>query len=392
MKTLLDNTGLHSAFRSFEGKARGESDIKDFLQFLTFLVFSDKLFINGFEISPIASKTKEIKEKLVDLGLETYTLQIIPFTENEYFRICEDVAKAVSKDLEISFRPIEKETFGMQPDVPRNVVDNKFLFHSLITKEHSKTEINKLIIKAREDMSSNIGIYMLVKNEELLKKAKTLAQQSSKWTINSSSMFNIYLRNLHNDFLARKIGAKYGPATDRAKVMRKNSIEIIKRVENTVDDAVIKLKNSSLGIPAVSQALIELGKGEVIPILLEALLMREKVSKFHNWINNVAVKMSSKSFNERFEAEKEINDLSNDLQKTLGIQAEPEFLDALDLNFVLGIPSPKLSLSKLIEWINYSIKKREIAVLTNLSTVSALSTGNTDNQDKFEKNCIQNIK
>jgi hypothetical protein len=205
-------------------------------------------------------------------------------------------------------------------------------------------------------------------------------------------LFNIYLRNLHNDFLAKRLNAKYGPSVDRSRLMRINRANIIEKIDKILDNTTAKLKNHSLGIPMISQVLIDIGKGDPKSIIYEALEMREKALKFHNLINQLSDKVLGNSYEQRFEFEQQINDLTNDLQKTLKLQIEPRFIDALDLNFVLGIPNLKLSVSKLVEWVKYRIRKQEIVVLTNLSKLSVTSDFNEGHYEVFEKNCYKNKK
>jgi hypothetical protein len=184
MNTFIDNTGLHSAFRALEGQAKGSSDIQGLLQFATFLVFSHSISINGFETHNIGNRTKEIKEVLIDLGLNKNTLSIIPFEEDDYFKTCEIVAESISKDLEISFNPtdIHFEIFGLEPDGATFHSEKLDTLHFLLTKNYTDERIEDILQMARNDRSSSIGLYMLAKNKNLILKTKLLVAKFPKWT------------------------------------------------------------------------------------------------------------------------------------------------------------------------------------------------------------------
>ena len=115
MRLWIDNTGIQSAGICLDGHGRTEFDAKGLLQFATFLVYGNRTLINGFEASPISSKTVEFKDYFTDLGVPEDAIHIDnEITKVIYAKACKTAAEDATENLEYEFNPREFEVLGAE--------------------------------------------------------------------------------------------------------------------------------------------------------------------------------------------------------------------------------------------------------------------------------------
>ena len=105
MRSWIDNTGLHAAGLSLRGLARGKVDADGLLQLATLLVFSDRLFVCGFESEPVAKTSSHIRDELIGIGVPEGVLQVRHDTEFSYAEACRDAAEYAADEINYLFAP-----------------------------------------------------------------------------------------------------------------------------------------------------------------------------------------------------------------------------------------------------------------------------------------------
>jgi hypothetical protein len=71
--------------------ARSDADIDGLFQLATFIVFSDRLWVNAFEPALIAERTEEIRARIGPTGAEA-VIRLAPETDATYAAACRRAA------------------------------------------------------------------------------------------------------------------------------------------------------------------------------------------------------------------------------------------------------------------------------------------------------------
>ena len=74
--------------------------------------------------------------------------------------------------------------------------------------------------------------------------------------------------------------------------------------------------------------------------------------------------------------------------ESLKLTKAPHFRDAIDVAFVVGIPAPRISASKLLEWLRHRLRDRCIAVLTDIVKASAFAYASDRDFSKLRDECV----
>lgn len=389
MKLWLDNTGIHSVGACFDGSARGDFDIKGLLQFATYMVFCDKLYINGFEASFIAERTFDIVDKLYSKGFDKSSLIIIPHNESTYGEACKAAANEAADDLRIAFNPKENELLGLQPlDIPERVMAAQASFIELANDKLDPQRLYEVRKTALLEKAVGAVGFMLASSPDLRKEIRSMISSAKRWSNADSHQLNGFLRYYLNDSLARMKGANHAPAVARAQLLRDRNLYIVEQVSRSIDNCSKRLRSLPLGLPSVSTTLIAKSKGDPIGVIREAIALREKMNEARLWITKKIGRLNSDDPEDLFEIDKIIKDVFHMVEMDLGLTKAPKFRDAIEILFVLGVPVPRLSGSKIYDWVEYRWKKRKINILSGISKASAFTKNQSTYYKELELKCF----
>lgn len=386
----LDNTGLHSAARCLEGTARGQIDVRGLLQLATELIFVDSLALSAFESEGVRSRSASIRDRLIHMGLDPEAFSVEPFTTVEFGAACESAAERFADTFRftaVSF-PVRDETVihATKPDLTPQEKRGEESVYYLLSESWSAEQLEEIAQTALERKAAGATIYMLIKCSKLWEQARHTAR-SENWTEATTAQMVSALRYYLNQELAKLKMSMYAPAVARAEVFRENIVTISQRLGQLAEDAAKSLRPTSIGTPSVSGALVERSKGSPNGIISEALYFREMAKPLRERIATRLGKYAPGSPDWYFEADAEIRELSDHLQKELRLKKQPHWVDSLELH--LGLPPLTVNVQALREWREFEKARRDITVLTEMSKRIAYSHSQQTFLEKLEGRCSQ---
>src|SRR5688500_16455009 len=115
MRLMIDNTGLQSTGLAIEGRGRGVADVEELLQLSTLIVFAEQVATGGYEIDRVTSKTKEVKARLTNFGLQQDVIYLSYITRKHFASVCETAANECSEDIACAFQPTSEAEGRLYP-------------------------------------------------------------------------------------------------------------------------------------------------------------------------------------------------------------------------------------------------------------------------------------
>lgn len=367
LRLWIDNTGLHSAGLCLYGKARARIDVDGLLQLATFIAFSDKILVNGFELESVHNMSLDIRSELICLGLNKECLNFANETEASFALACQIAAEDAAIDLPDAFNPIESNLVGLAPaDLPQRLRLAQGDIKRIFKNGFSGTEVNYFGKQKLDNKAADAIPYMLLISPSLRKAIKLYFSEHPGLSPNKIDQLNAYLRYYLNNVLASENSARYAPAISRARILRQDHDEVIHRLDGVMDTVEAQLGFKNLGIPAVSRMLMERARGDPRGVITESIALREKTTYLRNWLSYRISRLERNSPNAAPDLDLITKDLLVTLKTELGILKKPRLRDAIEVLFILGIPAPNVKGSKLLEWLEHRLKRRKIIVLSEL--------------------------
>jgi len=387
MDLWIDNTGLQTAGRCLSRVAESDYDVRGLLQLATLIIYGDKLELNGFEENRISTRSRELRQQLIDLGLESEALSIADMTRDAYSLACQTTAQFAASELQDRFQPDEHDFIGCEPPhLPPGMTERQVLFVDLARERDDSYAVCKSLESALDDQAVGAVEYMLAVSPELRAAIAKMMRQHPKWSHTHSYQLNVFLRYYLNDTLAGQALSTYAPAVGRAELVHRRNSYVRNELIRVVDTVVNEIRTSPLGIPSVDAALIDRSKGEPTALLAEAIEMRSRSAELRSWLRRHVERFKEDTSEGRFEIQKNIRELGEQLRKDIGIQRAPTLGDAVDFQFVIGLPAVSISGTKLLEWLRYRLASRRIAALTDI----VKSTAYCDHSDQSYATLVQN--
>ena len=367
MRILVDNTGVHSVARCLEGAGKGEIDVLGLLQFATQLVFGDIILVGSFELGEVIERTNQVFDKLLSIGIQSNVIEHIKITEQDFGLGCLKTAQVFAEDIESLLPTDIGDLLATTPDFADKRIIPDGHIHDLISHDRPDIELAERSAKALKQRAEGMVEYCLTTCPKLWNAIRKTYVDRGGWSAKVTAYLSVLLRMYLNDFFAKQFESCYSPAVARAKLLRQTGVVVEERLSRIVLDAVKKISTRKLPAPSVCMALIRDAKGDPHAILEEACKLREKAEPLRKMLRKVLQKLKEGDDEASIAFEKQMKELSDLLEIELGLKKRPEFRDALELHFVLGIPAPSLSAKELSDWISYRWKHRWVAVLTDLS-------------------------
>ncbi len=397
MQLWIDNTGLQSAGLCLEGRARPahDYDIRGLLQLATLLIYGNRISLNGFEDKIVADRTKEMVDRLRELGIAKDILSISPITEVEYALACRTAADSVAPDLTNNYNPDDFRLVGAEPpDLPRGVAKRQVNYVTLAYEREGSAKLHAVEKTALRDKAIGAIEYMMACSPHLRKAVTQILKVNPSFEDARCYDLNVLLRYHLNDALAEQSFAKYAPAIGRAELVARRNQYILTSIggllDNTAAELRSKLSSEPLGTPSMVVALLHRSKGEPQGVLTAALEFREHSKALRNTLERLAAKYLDDTPETRFEIQAEINELGAQLRRDVGLDKRATLLGAVDVKWALGtVPIPSISSKEIVRWVLERKKKRQTAVLTELVKASAYSDTSSELYEKLRKTSIQ---
>ncbi|HEX8443944.1 MAG TPA: hypothetical protein VF631_09890 [Allosphingosinicella sp.] len=366
MHLWIDNTGLHGAGRCLTVDAKSIYDLKSLLQFSTLIVFAETLDLGSFESGEVVDASAQYRDLLLELGLERSALSIIHKTRDQYAAACRQAAEFASEELEYRFRADERLLLALpHANIPRGAEFQPERTRWIATELTDPIELEKINAEALDNRATDAIYYMLSGSAELRSAVAALIGDSSEWSSGHTFQVESMLRTYLNENLARQVGANYAPAPHRADVTFRQNQWILERINTSLDAIVGELRPDPLGIPSVQAALIRRSKGDPKGLVQEALSMRRRTKRLRRSLAKLQ-KLEVDSAVAHRRVREEIGELAKEVRFDLKLDTPPRFLDAVSVEFQLGLPGASLEPKAFLDWVRFRFRKGKRAVLTDI--------------------------
>jgi hypothetical protein len=367
MNLWLDNTGVHAAARCLDGRAAATIDIKGLLQFATLVVFSDQLNVSVFQQADVRRHTEWFGANLLSMGLEPKCLNLREYSASSFFQICRNAAENAASELHSVFEisSNRRQVIGLGPLVhpPRAVVPSESPL-ALVEQRFDSATYRDIAEEAAARKADGACTYMVATSPSL--------RQAIRRTVRGNVPGNQHqltaaLNYFVNATMAEREQTTYAPAVRRAELIRADTDGIAHRFDAAIADLLAKVRPLALGALPIAEAIIARSAGCADGVLEEAIRLRNVAAPLRAALSRRLRGISRGSFDFDAALAAEISECTDLLAIELKLQKRPKLLDALDVTFVVGIPSPELSLRDLGTWLNFRWKRKKVAVLTEIS-------------------------
>lgn len=289
MPLWFDNTGLHCVGRVLDRRAQGTLDVDGFLQFASYLVFSDAVHVNAFEQIAVGARTAEVCDALAEFGLPPDALVRCAATRDEFLLACDQAADVCLHWIDLTFRPSE-DSSTVVPEMPRREWDLRQLLDEAVRGTRDEEWVTKFEREEGAHPATLASLYMVTRNAAL-RDATQGVVNSTIWTREDTGRLDTYFRVFLNDMLARQHGAIYAPSVDRARRVRTERKLVVDLVLRQLDRVAAARSLDTTALPALVRLLLQRGHGEPEGIIEAALEQREKTQVLRAWVGQLAAKL-----------------------------------------------------------------------------------------------------
>jgi len=290
---LIDNTSLHSAFRSIDGIAETENDVRSLLQLATQIVFSDTVQLCTYESEGVSNRTALILNTAHEMGLKN--LAVLHDVSEIYHECGRAIGDEIASEwmdgqnIFAALSNVKVDEMDIAPDAVKGLMSWKKQ-HNVLTKIRniSGREREEICLDAQSGKADKIVTYVSHASESLFDRLRYF-QGDNIWQV-SHTQFLIHLIRLRlyqelaeRETLRRGLYIAYSPAVIRAQIAQEydNMLGsgLPELLMELTDDAVIA-KNGFLHpkFPSVWIALIVRGRAEPKGILEEAYRLNEAMA------------------------------------------------------------------------------------------------------------------
>lgn len=367
----IDNSGLHSAGRALNRRARGSGDIDGLLQLGTLAIFADQLQLTGFEHPDVAQRSKDILGLLEFYGLTSGTVVQRSDTLEAYASACDEAAAAAANEVSWAFHPGQGEILGIRPDLPEDVREEL----NLIIKSSSNPggDFDPLELLEQGKAASAVR-YMLMTNDNLAAEVRNRMTRGGPWTETSLDQLSAFLRFFLNQELGGRSDAVYAPSVGRARLMRESAAYVIEKIDRELAALRTAVGGRSLPVPALARTLLARAKGEPEAFVKEVETMRGMAEPLRPLLASVIQEADPLTPEGREVLATRVREWFDVVRGELKLKKAPARRDALEVKFIFGIPAPEVSGAKMSGWIKHKAAAKRLAALTDISREVAYST------------------
>ena len=375
MYFLIDNTGLQAAGLALQKRARRHQDVNELLQLATLIAFGDRLFLDLYEPRTLEGISRSVLSQLISLGIDDQMLLPRVLNTDDFLSACLSAASNCLADFPTAFHPIGHEITSLYPAGLHNENESKpwvlQLQNILRARSEAEVEDSKRLALASKKVGAVALMLALSPN---LRDSINGTLPKRRLGANVATELDTFCRSYFNDAIATRWGAKYAPAAARSVLIRRENMFLINRVGKLVDETIQQLDGVSLNMPSVSAYLLNRCKGDPGAVIEEAILLRERTKRLRQCLHERIQNTDWDDPIVRFKADQRLKTLRAAVEQDLGLTPVPRVADAIELVFVVGLPTAKVSGSKMVDWIKYRWNRRRARVLTEMSKSLAFSS------------------
>jgi len=364
MNSLIDNTGLHSTYRTLTSNSKGTEDIENLFQFGMNIMFCEELNLGGFEHSQVYNKTNEILDFLSGLGITNELIKVGSYDSDLFTNLCQTTATNSINDV-LDYTP--KSVLGNIGLLPSNInwdePSGSITFDEIISEKYNLNDSQGIQKEFLNSKMLRAVHYMFSLNKELrnaIKKNRNLDLR------NKDDIYGLHiiLRYRLNEQIAKSKGLKYVPSVARSKLVTYSHMNFLQQLTEGIDKTVETKLATKLKTPSVINYLHNNAKGNPLKLIDFSLKAREKTTEIRKWLNKIGQEKDDLSINDNLLVSKEIEHLINLLKSELGIRSN----DTKDsIRLTLGILSITLDRKGMQTKLKRMLNRGKLSVLTEIA-------------------------
>lgn len=370
----IDNTGLHSASKVFLNEKRTKDnckieDIDGLVQLCLLVIFSDKIFVNGFETETIIEKTDYILDFTNKYDLKDI-IQKHDKEEERFYHICEKASRRAAEELIVGgFVCDEKEVLRVAPDgLDEKLKNIRYGYLDIIKRTADLEEIKA---ESKLDKMEGAVLYMLASNTDLMKVIDGFGSMSK----NKKYQLNAYLRVILNNEFARDYGTFYAPAVVRGRILDTSYNNVLNRFSEEIRKKLMQASQKSVKALPLEYFLLEKAQGDPIKMIETALRVREKSKGLRMAFGKILTATQHLDALEKGKmianVDEEINHLASNLEIKFGQTGQKgQLLRALS-GFLIEAP-----MSKIKQYLKMEGKETKVTLITEISDAQINQKGN----------------
>jgi len=366
MRTLIDNTGLHSATKPFLKREFSEVDLYGLLQLCITIIFSNEILIdNRKEKMGVSNFTDLAIEKLVSFGFEKELFDYTNFSEEKYDILYKQGADELSHEINYLFTPTNSTLDGMFPEgVAKNYLNIGSEF-SRIANKKSQDLFEEIIGDWKSEKTVELTDYLVAISPQLQESLIYFGKNNPKITNAQLYQLNIFMRYRLNEIFASDKNASHTPSIARAKLVRGGEQFLISMVEGKLDRLISEIKGVGMLMPSIMDYLLTNSKGNINRLIDLTLKLREKAKPLRSLIDKKLKKYNLNETEGKFQLDKKLDEFIDIVKYDLGIDT-PKLKDVFEFT-LSSLVLFDVKQHKLIEWLKYRRNRKKVSVLTEVS-------------------------
>jgi hypothetical protein len=376
MRHWIDHTGIHQFARCHSGKAQFqhcELELSGFLQLATQIVFAERIYCSNLEIPDVQAQSQHSIDLLIAEGLATDFFSPAALQVEDYQHACRKAVAKYVEDFEAGNpEPVQASPpllAAARPDIAPQFANYVEVSHQIVKDNIGPSGLDEVLNGVLQaEKSGGAEKYMIA---TLRSSYPNVCHRHVRddWSLNKTHDLCVRLRYYLNQELAAQARCVYVPAVARARVVHHHNATILGQLEQAFSRTVTDLRPVATGIPTIAGALVRLGKAEPHAIAREALRARIEAKTLRAALATFASDRHKLDSNGWHDTRLEIRDHVIALRQSLGLEPEPRFIDAFEVD-LLGM-TVTASPGKLGEWWAYRRLRPRISILGEFAKVMA---------------------
>lgn len=295
MDVWKDITSFQAIGRSINSTVINKSDIYDFLQFCTELVYCDNVYVSLHGPAYMAEKTKQIRNTLIKFGIEEDFVELYEFNNLETIK---NTLSDIGMDMHFHIEniKIDKNRFSdtheaQFPESYKNKLKpTTDILKKVLLKNRNPDRFKDEIEESLKDDKYNVALYTLLKDDFLIEELRK-SMKNQFW--NNQQLLGLVAstRVSINQTISKKNNLIYAPSFLRSQKNREFTMktandkiltQYLKKYEKELFDSSNSFLSTDIRIPSAIKVFLLEGSDSPLKVLNKAINARRELA----WLRN----------------------------------------------------------------------------------------------------------
>lgn len=370
MEVWKDITSFQAIDRFLTGSIINKSDIYDFMQFCTELIYCDNIFVSLHGPKEMANRTKSIRDKLVSFGVDKDFIKLFEFDNTKMIK---QTLSNIGVDMHFHIENIKIDRAKLSDthdaQFPEAYIDKlkptTDILKKVLVKNKNRDNFKEEIKESLKDDKYNIALYTLLKDDFLVEELRR-SMKNQFW--NNQHLLGLVAstRVSINQTISKKNNLFYSPAylrslknrdftskTENTKIL----LKYLNKYEKNIFDSDDSFMSTDIGLPSAIKLFLMNGNDSPLKILDKAINTRNEL----NWLRTTILSDVNNIYYENEDLNK-FNTLQNELKKctkeilySLGTKATTHETLKSNMSIVMNMSSslllgPTKDMDKMIKF------------------------------------------